>query len=26
VTGFVTERGRCAATPKGLRSLYPDAS
>jgi methylthioribose-1-phosphate isomerase len=25
VTGFVTERGRCAATPEGLRSLYPDA-
>jgi methylthioribose-1-phosphate isomerase len=23
VTGFITERGTCAATPEGLRSLFP---
>ena len=23
VTGFITERGTCAATPQGLRSLFP---
>jgi methylthioribose-1-phosphate isomerase len=23
VTGFITERGPCAATPEGLRSLFP---
>lgn len=23
VTGFITERGSCAATPEGLRSLFP---
>ncbi|HEU0096838.1 MAG TPA: hypothetical protein VFQ52_10300, partial [Rhizomicrobium sp.] len=23
VTGLVTERGTCAATPEGLRSLFP---
>jgi len=25
VTGFITERGTCAATPEGLRSLFPEA-
>lgn len=25
ITGLITERGLCAATPDGLRSLYPDA-
>jgi methylthioribose-1-phosphate isomerase len=25
VTGFITERGTCAATPEGLRRLFPDA-
>jgi methylthioribose-1-phosphate isomerase len=25
VTGFITERGTCAATPEGLRSLFPDS-
>src|SRR5476651_1019323 len=25
VTGFITERGTCAATPEGLRSLFPKA-
>jgi len=24
VTGFITERGTCAATPEGLRSLFPE--
>ncbi len=24
VTGFITERGTCAATEQGLRSLFPD--
>jgi len=24
VTGFITERGVCAATPEGLRSLFPE--
>ena len=24
VTGFITERGACAATPEGLRSLFPN--
>ena len=24
VTGFITERGTCAATPEGLRSLFPN--
>ena len=23
VTGLITERGTCAATPEGLRSLFP---
>src|SRR5471032_3520757 len=26
VTGLITERGTCAATPEGLRSLFPSAS
>ena len=26
ITGFITERGVCAATPAGLRSLYPERS
>ena len=26
VTGLITERGRCAASEAGLRSLYPDAA
>jgi methylthioribose-1-phosphate isomerase len=26
VTGFITERGTCAATPEGLTSLFPSAS
>jgi len=26
VTGFITERGTCAASEKGLRSLFPHAS
>ena len=26
VTGFITERGICDASPDGLRSLYPDAA
>ena len=25
VTGLITERGTCAATPEGLRSLFPKA-
>ena len=25
VTGFVTERGTCAATAEGLRSLFPQS-
>jgi methylthioribose-1-phosphate isomerase len=25
VTGFITERGTCAATPEGLRSLFPES-
>ena len=24
VSGFITERGTCAATPEGLRSLFPE--
>jgi len=24
VTGFITERGTCPATPEGLRSLFPN--
>ena len=24
VTGLITERGTCAATPEGLRSLFPE--
>jgi len=24
VTGFITERGTCAATPEGLRGLFPE--
>jgi methylthioribose-1-phosphate isomerase len=24
VTGLITERGRCAATPAGLAALFPD--
>ena len=24
VTGFITERGTCAATPEGLRALFPE--
>jgi methylthioribose-1-phosphate isomerase len=26
VSGFITERGICAASEAGLRSLFPDAS
>ena len=26
VTGFITERGTCAATPEGLRSLFPEGT
>ena len=26
VTGLITERGTCAATPEGLRSLFPKQS
>jgi methylthioribose-1-phosphate isomerase len=26
VTGLITERGRCAASEAGLRSLYPEAA
>ena len=24
VTGFISERGICAATPEGLKTLYPE--
>jgi methylthioribose-1-phosphate isomerase len=26
VTGFITERGTCAATPEGLRGLFPESA